>query len=141
MAWFQREVQLAPRPQGIHLITHDLTAQLPELSGIGIGLAHFFLLHTSAALALNEGVEPEVRADLTAFLDALVREDTSYRHSYEGLDDMPAHIKSVLVGHDLTVPISGGHIALGTWQGIYLCEFRRSAPGRRLLITLNGDLR
>ena len=141
MAWFQREVQLTPRPQGIHLLTHDLTEQLPELSGIGVGLAHCFLLHTSAALALNEGVEPEVRADLAAFLHALVPADAPYRHSDEGPDDMPAHIKSVLVGHSLTVPISGGHLALGVWQGIYLCEFRRSAPGRRLLITLHGEVR
>jgi secondary thiamine-phosphate synthase enzyme len=141
MAWYQRRLALAPRTQGIHLITQDLTTQLPELAALRVGLAHFFLVHTSAGLALNEGVEPEVRADLAAFLHRLTPENALYTHRYEGPDDMPAHIKSVLVGHDLSVPVTDGRLALGTWQGIYLCEFRRSAPGRRVLITLTGDHR
>ncbi len=138
MAWYQQQLELAPRPRGIHLITQDLTSQLPELADFSIGLAHFFLLRTSAGLALNEGVEPEVRADLEAFLHRLAPEDAPYTHRDEGPDDMPAHIKSVLVGHDLTIPITDGRLALGVWQGIYLCEFRRSAPARRLLVTLSG---
>src|SRR5690606_9533765 len=119
MAWIQREIQLAHRPYGIHLITQEIVDQLPELAQITAGLVHLHLLHTSAALGLNEAVEPEVRADIQSFLDRLAPEEAGrYTHSYEGPDDMPAHIKSLLIGPTLTLPIRRGHLALGTWQGI-----------------------
>jgi secondary thiamine-phosphate synthase enzyme len=139
MFWTQKLLRLAPRPQGIHLITPQVTAGLPELAQVRVGAAHLFLQHTSAGLALNEAVEPEVRADLQHFLERLAPENAAYyTHQYEGPDDMPAHIKTVLVGSSVTVPITAGRLALGSWQGVYLCEFRRHTAPRRLLVTLWG---
>lgn len=140
MLWIQKSMQLSPRGPGVHLITHEVLAQLPELAQVRVGMAHFFLQHTSAGLALNENAEPDVRADLHHYLQQVVPEDAPYyTHRYEGPDDMPAHIKTVLVGSSVTVPITAGRLALGTWQGLYLCEFRRHAPPRRLAVTIWGS--
>jgi secondary thiamine-phosphate synthase enzyme len=140
--WVQREIVLRPRARGIHLITDEFVTGLPEIATIGRGLAHLFLLHTSAALALNESVEPEVRQDLERYLDTLAPDSRSlYAHAYEGPDDMPAHIKGVLIGAQLTLPISQGALKLGAWQGVYLCEFRNRGGARRVFVTLNGTSR
>lgn len=137
--WVQKEITLPAYRRGVHLITDELVAAMPELERVGHGLIHAILLHTSAALALNERVEPEVRQDLERFLDKLAPDDSRlYHHSYEGPDDMPAHIKSVLVGSELTMPVINGTLRLGTWQGLYLCEFRNRGGPRRMFVTLNG---
>jgi secondary thiamine-phosphate synthase enzyme len=137
--WVQKEISLRPRTRGIHLVTEEISLQLPELGAFSIGTAHLLLLHTSAGLTLNERIEPEVRADMVRYLDGIVPEGSAlYQHSYEGTDDMPAHIKSVLTGTSLTLPISDGALRLGTWQGIYFCEFRDRGGARRILVTLHG---
>jgi secondary thiamine-phosphate synthase enzyme len=138
--WLQKTITLRPRRRGFHLITGEITAQLPELQTIGVGVAHLFLQHTSAALAINEGVEPEVRADLETHLNRLVPDDTTlYTHTDEGPDDMPSHIKAVLIGASLTIPVTRGAFNLGTWQGIYLCEHRNHGGPRRLVVTVWGE--
>ncbi|MEZ4673475.1 MAG: secondary thiamine-phosphate synthase enzyme YjbQ [Caldilineaceae bacterium] len=138
--WLQRTIALTTRRRGFHLITDEIVGQLPELRTINVGVAHLFIQHTSASLALNENVEPEVRADLEAHFNLLVpEEEPHYTHTYEGPDDMPAHIKAVLIGSSLTVPITDGRLNLGTWQGIYLCEHRNRARGRRIVVTLWGE--
>lgn len=133
----QTRFTLRPRPRGFHLVTDEVEAHLPPLPAAG--LLHLFIQHTSAALALNENADPDVRTDLGAIFDRLVRErEPFYTHTLEGDDDMPAHAKSLLAGVGLTIPISQGRLALGTWQGIYLCEFRNEAAGRRLVATVLG---
>lgn len=140
MAWLQRELQLRARPRGFHLITEEIVRQIPELREFQIGLAHFFIQHTSAALALNENADPTVRTDMARYFDRLAPENAPYfEHTAEGPDDMPAHIKSVLLGSSLTAPIRDGRLALGAWQGIYLCEFRDYGGERRLVVTLQGE--
>ena len=137
--WAQRKIVLGARPRGFHLIGDEVEHGLPELAEVEIGLLHLHLLHTSAALAVNENASPDVRTDLRTWFDRAVPDDTGYwRHTLEGPDDMPAHVKSVLIGASLTLPISGGSPALGTWQGIYLCEFRDRGGERRLVATLHG---
>jgi secondary thiamine-phosphate synthase enzyme len=122
------------------LVTDEIVAQLPELDDFRVGLAHFFIQHTSAALALNENAEPEVRTDMEAHFNQLVPENQSYyTHNYEGPDDMPAHLKAVLIGPAITVPITDGRLNLGTWQGIYLCEHRNRGGARRVVVTLHGE--
>ncbi len=139
MDWFQREIVLTSRPRGFHLITREVVAQLPEIGRFAVGLAHFFIRHTSAALALNENADPSVRADMEAYFSRLAPENAPYyTHTTEGPDDMPAHLKAVLLGSSLTIPISGGRLALGTWQGIYLCEHRDDGGPRRIVVTLSG---
>lgn len=141
MTWFQKEVILAARTRGFHLITHEIIQALPEISGYSVGLAHLFIRHTSAALALNENADPTVRADMEAYFNRLAPENAPYfTHTSEGADDMPAHLKAVLLGSSLTIPISGGRLALGTWQGIYLCEHRDHGGRRRVVVTLSGEL-
>lgn len=138
--WFQREITLPPRPRGFHLITREVVGQMPEIGRFAVGLAHLFVRHTSAALALNENADPTVRADMEAYFNRLAPENAPYyRHTSEGPDDMPAHLKAVLLGSSLTIPISGGRLALGTWQGIYLCEHRDDGGPRRLVVTLSGQ--
>lgn len=140
MSWLQRELRLRPRPRGFHLITEEIVAQLPELREFEVGLAHFLLQHTSASLALNENADPTVRADMARYFDRLAPENAPYfEHTAEGPDDMPAHIKTVLLGSSLTLPIRHGRLALGVWQGIYLCEHRDRGGERRLLVTLQGE--
>ena len=138
--WLQRTITLTARRRGFHLITEEILSQFPELRNVKVGVAHLFIQHTSASLALNENVEPEVRADLEAHFNVLVPEnETHYTHTDEGPDDMPAHIKAVLIGSSLTVPITDGRLNLGTWQGIYLCEHRNRARGRRVVVTVWGE--
>jgi len=137
--WFQKEILLPAKPRGMHLITRDITAQVSELGRYEIGLAHFFIQHTSASLAINENADPSVRSDMESHFNHMVPETAPYFiHTYEGPDDMPAHIKAVLLGSSLTVPIRNGRLNLGTWQGIYLCEHRDRGGRRRLVVTLHG---
>lgn len=131
----QTEFTLRPHGYGFHLITSEIVQNLPELPACG--LLHLFIKHTSAALSLNENADPDVQTDLAAAFDHLVRErEPYYLHTCEGDDDMPAHIKSTLVGASVTVPITNHRLNLGTWQGIYLCEFRRRASGRHVVATI-----
>ena len=133
----QREFTLRPRSRGFHLVTDEIVRNLPPLPEAG--LLHLFIRHTSAGLSINENADPDVRTDLSAIFDRLVRERESYYvHTLEGDDDMPAHAKSTLTGVGLTIPIVGGRPGLGTWQGIYLCEFRNRAAGRRIVATVVG---
>ncbi len=136
--WTQRTVTLAPRPRGIHLVTRELLAELPELARVDAGLLHVFIRHTSASLTLNENASPDVRRDLNAWLDDAVPEGRDWEHSLEGPDDMPAHVKASLMGPSLLLPVAGGRLALGTWQGIYLCEHRDHGGAREVLLTLQG---
>jgi len=138
--WVQREITLRPRPRGFHLITRDVLEALPELGRLQVGLLHVFIRHTSASLTLNENASPDVRADFETWFNAAVPEDARYwTHTLEGPDDMPAHIKASLLGPSLTLPVSGGRLATGTWQGIYLCEHRDHGGARSLILTLTGE--
>ena len=138
--WAQRTIRLEARPRGFHLITGEIAGAVPELAGLGVGLLHLHIAHTSASLALNENASPDVRTDLESWFDDAVREDAPYwRHTLEGPDDMPAHVKSVLIGPSLTIPVSRGGMALGTWQGIYLCEHRDRGGPRTVVATLNAE--
>src|SRR5262249_39776030 len=139
MPWLQRQILLPRRPRGWHLITDQIVAGLPELRELHIGLLHIFIQHTSASVSINENADPDVPADLESSLDHLAPEDFPYRHTCEGPDDMPAHMKASLLGNSLTIPVRDGHLALGTWQGIYLCEHRNRASGRSLVLTLFGE--
>lgn len=139
--WLQKEMRLQPRPRGFHLITRELVAGLPELSRMDMGLAHLFIKHTSASLTLSENADPDVRGDLERHFDVLVPENAPYyRHTAEGPDDMPAHLKNALLGSSLTIPIREGRLHLGTWQGVYLCEHRDRGGARTLVITLQGQI-
>ena len=138
--WVQREITLRPRPRGFHLVTDEITDALPELGELRVGMAHLFLRHTSASLTLNENASPDVRDDFETHFNETVPEDAPYwTHTMEGPDDMPAHIKASLLGPSLSLPVSDGRLALGTWQGIYLCEHRDRGGSRSLLATLNGE--
>jgi secondary thiamine-phosphate synthase enzyme len=137
--WSQHEITLRPRPRGVHLVTSEIVEALPELKELRIGLAHLFLRHTSASLTLNENASPDVRRDFESWLNVAVPEDFAWTHTLEGSDDMPAHVKASLMGASLSLPIAGGRLALGTWQGIYLCEHRDRGGPRSLLVTLAGD--
>ena len=142
MTWLQREVRLEARPRGFHLITREVEEAVPELSGIRVGIAHVFIRHTSAALTLNENASPDVRRDFRTWFDRAVPDGAPYwAHTLEGADDMPAHVKSSLTGSALTLPIADGRLALGTWQGIYLCEHRDAGGPRSLLVTAWGEER
>lgn len=134
----QTEFSLRPFPRGIHLVTGAVLEKLPSLPSKG--LLHLLIKHTSAALALNENSDPDVRRDLNAIFDRLVPENAPfYLHTDEGPDDMPSHAKSVIVGSTLTLPVTEGRLNLGTWQGIYLCEFRDYGGPRRIVATVIGD--
>jgi secondary thiamine-phosphate synthase enzyme len=140
MSWIQRIVQLKPRGRGFHVITDEVVAQLPELGKIETGMLHLFIQHTSASIAVNENVSPEVRRDLERHLRELVPDGPHhYEHTLEGADDMPAHIKSALVGSSLTIPIGHGRLLLGTWQGIYLGEHRDHGGPRKIVATISGE--
>lgn len=136
--WLSRDVTLDPRPRGIHLITREVLAALPELEEIGAGLLHVFCRHTSASLTLTENASPEVRRDLDGWLDAIVPDTTRFEHALEGPDDMPAHVKASLMGASLTLAVRDGAVVLGTWQGICLCEHRDHGGARGLTLTLQG---
>ena len=140
MDWFQKQITLSPKRRGFHLITREIESQVPELKNYAIGLAHVFIQHTSAALAINENADPTVRQDMESHFNKMVPENAPYYvHTAEGPDDMPAHLKAVLLGSSLTIPVTNGRLNLGTWQGIYLCEHRNHGGARRLVITLSGD--
>jgi secondary thiamine-phosphate synthase enzyme len=138
--WVQREVGLEPRPRGFHLVTDEVVRAVPELGDVQVGLMHVFIKHTSAALTVNENADPSVRRDFRTWFDRAVADDADYfEHTMEGPDDMTSHIKSSLLGPSVTLPVSGGRLALGTWQGIYLCEHRNRGGARRLTVTLWGE--
>ncbi|RIK73612.1 MAG: hypothetical protein DCC67_17690 [Planctomycetota bacterium] len=139
MPWSQHYLEIAPRRRGFHLITEEVVASLPELREVRIGLLHLFIQHTSASLSINENADPDVPADLERSLSAIAPEDFPYRHTLEGPDDMPAHVKASLLGCSLTIPIRDGRLCLGTWQGIYLCEHRQQGGRRRIVATLWGE--
>ncbi|QSA97174.1 secondary thiamine-phosphate synthase enzyme YjbQ [Methylococcus sp. EFPC2] len=138
--WIQKQLVLKARSRGFHLVTAEILGALPELRQIRVGLAHFFIQHTSASLAINENADPSVRADLESHFDRLAPEGAAhYTHTLEGDDDMPAHIKACVLGSSVTVPIGQGRLLLGTWQGIYLGEHRDRGGARSLVATLQGE--
>ncbi|KAG2493097.1 hypothetical protein HYH03_008760 [Edaphochlamys debaryana] len=139
--WVQKTITLPQFPRGCHVITRKIYEAVPELAGFEVGLANIFILHTSASLTINENASPDVPLDLNDALNRLAPEGPMYRHSDEGPDDMPAHVKSSLMGPSLNVPVSRGRFALGTWQGIYLNEHRNMGGARSVVITLQGQLR
>lgn len=140
MPWHQIDVRLRPRARGLHLVTEELIAALPVLRQVKVGLLHVFIRHTSASLSLNENADPEVRADLRRWLDRAIPDGAPYlEHTTEGDDDMPAHVKAVLLGAELTIPIRDGRLALGTWQGIYLGEHRDQGGSRTVTATIWGE--
>jgi secondary thiamine-phosphate synthase enzyme len=140
--WLQKEIQLKARPRGFHLITQDVLAELPELRQVSVGLLHVFIQHTSASLTINENADPTVRQDFESYFNRAVPEDQPYyRHNDEGSDDLPAHLKSSILGSSVMLPVKNGRLNLGTWQGIYLCEHRNHGGTRRLVLTLQGEVR
>ena len=139
MTWFQTELRLTPRRQGFHLITPEIEAALRGMPEFRVALLHVFIQHTSASLSINENADPDVPRDLETALNAIAREDFPYSHTLEGPDDMPAHVKASLLGSSVTVPIGGGRLLLGTWQGIYLCEHRDRGGPRSLVLTAHGE--
>lgn len=139
MPWLQRQIALSARSRGCHLITREVTAALPELQKFKIGMLQVFIQHTSASLTVNENADGDVRRDLEMSLNRIAPEDLPYVHTIEGPDDMPAHVKAALMGSSVTIPISGGQLALGTWQGIYLCEHRNHGGSRHLVLTVWGE--
>jgi secondary thiamine-phosphate synthase enzyme len=137
--WTQREIVLDPRPRGFHLVTREIVGALPELGDVAVGLLHLLIGHTSASLALNENASPDVRRDFESYFNHAVPEDARFwTHTLEGADDMPAHVKASLLGPSLTLPVSRGRLALGTWQGIYLCEHRNRGGSRTVVATIFG---
>jgi secondary thiamine-phosphate synthase enzyme len=140
--WAQREIRLPPFERGFHLVTREVEEGVPELRDMRVGMAHIFIKHTSASLTLNENASPDVRRDFESWFNRAVPDGADYfRHRLEGDDDMPAHIKAALLGSSLTIPVTDGRFALGTWQGIYLCEHRDSGGSRSLTVTAWGEER
>ena len=138
--WYQREIKLAARKRGFHLITAEILDQLEDLQSFRIGLLHLFIQHSSASLCINENADPDVRHDVEAHFNHYIPENAPYYlHTLEGSDDMPAHIKSITVGESVSIPISNGRLNLGTWQGIYLGEHRDHGGSRRIVATIQGD--
>lgn len=139
--WLQKEIRLQAKPRGFHLVTDEVLRELPELRGFKVGMMNVFILHTSASLTLNENADPTVCQDFENWFNHAVAEDEPYyRHQDEGADDLPAHIKSSLLGSSLNIPISNGRPALGTWQGIYLCEHRNHGGSRHIVVTVQGEV-
>lgn len=137
--WIQKDFSLAARRRGFHLVTREIIDHLPEIGQFEVGLLHLFIQHTSASLSINENADPDVRGDLERYFNHTVPENAPYfEHTLEGPDDMPAHIKSTILGNSLTIPIGRGGLKLGTWQGIYLCEHRNQGGARRLVATIVG---
>ncbi|MCG8535187.1 MAG: secondary thiamine-phosphate synthase enzyme YjbQ [Pseudomonadales bacterium] len=137
--WLQKEIQLRAKSRGFHLVTDEILAQFPELREVKVGMLHVFIQHTSASLTVNENADPTVRKDFESYFNRTVKEDEPYyTHTLEGSDDLPAHIKSSLLGSSVTLPVSDGRLNVGTWQGIYLCEHRNHGGSRRLVLTLQG---
>ena len=137
--WLQKKIQLSPKSRGFHLITDEITSQFPELRMVKVGIAHFLLQHTSASLSINENADISVRRDMESHLNELAPENAPYyEHTYEGPDDMPAHIKSGLLGSELSIPIGNGKLLLGTWQGLYLGEHRNDVGTRSVVVSIQG---
>lgn len=140
MKIFQQAFALRERRRGFHIITDEIEEALPEISALKVGICQVFIQHTSASLTINENADPTVRMDFEMFFNKTVKEnDPDYEHDYEGSDDMPAHLKSALLGSSVTIPIRNGRLALGTWQGVYLCEHRNRGGQRRLVVTAWGE--
>ncbi|SMP71803.1 secondary thiamine-phosphate synthase enzyme [Neorhodopirellula lusitana] len=138
MHWSQTELKLAARSRGFHLITREIIDAVDSLPEVQVGLLHCFIQHTSASLTINENADPDVRVDFETAMNHAVPENLPYIHTIEGPDDMPAHVKASMMGASVTVPVRNGRLAMGTWQGIYLCEHRDRATARRLILTLQG---
>lgn len=138
MPWIQTTLTLARRRRGFHIVTREIIDAVPELRDVRIGMLHIFLKHTSASLCLSENADPDVQTDLEMGFSRIAPEDFPYVHTAEGPDDMPAHIKNAMLGSSLTIPVTDGHLNLGTWQGIYLCEHRNHATARKVVLTLQG---
>lgn len=140
MKFFQKEIRLNPYPRGFHLITTQVLNNFPEINEISVGQLQVFIKHTSASLTINENADPTVRLDFESHINKIVPENEPYyKHTYEGSDDMPAHIKASLMGVSVQVPITNGQLNLGIWQGIYLCEHRNNASGRTIVLTAFGN--
>jgi secondary thiamine-phosphate synthase enzyme len=138
--WLQKEIRLKPRSRGFHLITNEIIAQFPEINGFKTGLLNIFIKHTSASLTINENADPTVRLDFESYFNRSVPENQPYyQHMDEGDDDMPAHLKSSLLGCSLNLPVTHGRLNLGIWQGIYFCEHRNQGGSRTLVLTLHGE--
>lgn len=138
--WLQKEIRIKAKPRGFHLVTEEVLSQFFEIQKMSVGLLHIFIKHTSASLTINENADPTVRKDFESYFNRTIREDEPYyTHTLEGSDDLPAHIKSSILGNSITVPVSQGRLNLGTWQGIYLCEHRNHGGPRTLVLTLQGN--
>ena len=137
--WIQKTLRLEAARRGFHLVTHEIVNAVPELDSIRVGWMQVFIQHTSASLTINENADPDVRVDFETAMNHAVPETLSYEHTLEGSDDMPAHVKASMMGASVMIPISNGRLQLGTWQGIYLCEHRNHASGRRVVITIQGE--
>jgi secondary thiamine-phosphate synthase enzyme len=138
--WLQKEITLQAKRRGFHLVSEEILRQLPEIKKIDIGILHLFIQHTSASLTINENADPTVRTDLESHFNVIAPENAHYyQHTYEGSDDMPAHIKSTIIGTNQSVPISNGELNLGIWQGVYLCEHRNHGGARTIIATIQGE--
>ena len=139
--WIQKTITLSPRSRGFHIITHDVLENIPELKDLKTGILHLFIKHTSASLTINENADPTVLTDFESHFNMLAPENQSYyQHTFEGSDDIPAHLKASLLGSSVSIPITDGRLNLGTWQGIYLCEHRNRGSDRKLIITIQGSV-
>ena len=139
--WIQKTITLSPKSRGFHIITHDVLENIPELKDFKTGILQLFIKHTSASLTINENADPTVRTDFESHFNMLAPENQSYyQHTFEGSDDMPAHLKASLLGSSVSIPITDGKLNLGTWQGIYLCEHRNRGSDRKLIITIQGSV-
>ena len=138
--WIQKTITLSPKSRGFHIITHDVLKNIPELKDLKTGILQLFIKHTSASLTINENADPTVLTDFESHFNMLAPENQSYyQHTFEGSDDMPAHLKASLLGSSVSIPITDGRLNLGTWQGIYLCEHRNRGPDRKLIVTIQGS--
>ena len=139
--WIQKTITLSPKSRGFHIITHDVLENIPEIKDFKTGILQLFIKHTSASLTINENADPTVRTDFESHFNMLAPENQSYyQHTFEGSDDMPAHLKASLLGSSISIPITDGKLNLGTWQGIYLCEHRNRGSDRKLIITIQGSI-
>ena len=140
--WIQKEITIDPKSRGFHLITDEVIMGCPDIQKIEVGIMQVFIKHTSASLTINEDADPTVRADFESHFNQMVPENAPYyQHTFEGSDDMPAHLKSSILGSSVNIPITNGKLNLGTWQGIYLCEHRNRGGNRRLVVTIQGESR
>jgi len=139
--WIQKTIALSPKSRGFHIITNDVLENIPELKDLKTGILQLFIKHTSASLTINENADPTVRTDFESHFNMLAPENQSYyQHTFEGSDDIPAHLKASLLGSSVSIPITDGRLNLGTWQGIYLCEHRNRGSDRKLIVTIQGSV-